>query len=90
MYGLCKSCKDNIITTNETDFNLNDKIVWPVWMLKKHEYGEEGNKKTSNKMVKAEREGSIQDLINATQFRYENVSKLLIQYFASVQKLYFF
>ncbi|CAG4963432.1 unnamed protein product [Parnassius apollo] len=59
MFGLCQSCKDNIITANEIDYNVNDKIVWPMCMPKKYEYGEEGNKRTTNKMVKAEREGSI-------------------------------
>lgn len=64
MYGLCDSCKDKVVI-NEKQINLNEKILWPVWMLKKHEYGEEGHKKTTKKMVKTEREGTIQDLINA-------------------------
>ncbi|XP_045774208.1 uncharacterized protein LOC123873410 [Maniola jurtina] len=64
MYGLCESCKDKVIIT-EDQINLNEEIVWPVWMLKKHEYCEEGHKKTTKKMVKTVREGTIQDLINA-------------------------
>lgn len=43
----------------------NEKIVWLVWIQKNHDYGDEENKKTTKKMVKTERDGSIQDLINA-------------------------
>lgn len=64
MYGLCESCKSNNINANHVQLNLDDRIVWPTWMLKNYEYGKEGNKKTTKKMVKTESEGSIQDLIN--------------------------
>lgn len=43
----------------------NEKNVWLVWIQKNHDYGDEENKKTTKKMVKTERDGSIQDLINA-------------------------
>lgn len=64
MYGLRGSCKDKFVI-NENQINLNEEIVWPVWVLKKQEYDEEGHKKTTKKMVKTVREGTIQDLINA-------------------------
>lgn len=40
MYGFCKFCKNKVVT-NKNQINLNEEIAWPVWMLKKHEHGDE-------------------------------------------------
>lgn len=63
MYAECSVCAGNFIEVNEK-IDINKTVKWYAWTLKDHVFNEKGNTKTSKRMVKTEKTGSIKELLD--------------------------
>ncbi|CAG9136304.1 unnamed protein product [Plutella xylostella] len=64
MYKECPTCADKQISYDVSSTKLDDKVTWLEWDLKTVEYVKDGVKKTTKKMVKEIKSGTLRYLIS--------------------------